>query len=205
MSERCESGTPITATSHGTFSGDLRTAWITAPANDQLMRLLESFSYTDPELFVWGAPKDHRIHGTSIPRPLWSLLGSPYCGMHRRAAIVHEVARDHARDDSIKRRAADRMFYHACRASGCSVSQATLLYLGVRMAAAWPSIPQWAAALHGPSDGPRLRSFASEERMEADFRLAAEMAVVAGVVDDIYEIERMVDLAIAAVTNVDVL
>ena len=63
------------------------------------------------------------MDGASIPRALWTLVGSPYRGDYRRASIVHDQACDDAHGDKDKRRAADRMFYHACREGGCNINQ----------------------------------------------------------------------------------
>jgi hypothetical protein len=116
---------------------------------------------------------------------------------------VHDVATVRAGADTTKRRAADRMFYHACRAGGCSVEQATVLYLGVRIGAVWPAVPQWRPAYRVARRGPSLVRSAAEERMETDFRQAGEMVLSDGEVDDIDEIERRVDHALRTVTLVD--
>ena len=114
---------------HGAFSGDPQTVWLTENSVDRRMKLLEIFNFADPEGTIWDAPKEWSIDGASIPRALWTLVGSPYTGDYRRGSIVHDVACDRAGGDKKKRRAADRMFYHACRAGGCSVVQSILLFL----------------------------------------------------------------------------
>jgi hypothetical protein len=63
------------------------------------------------------------------------MVGSPYTDDYRRASIVHDVACD---DQTVQRKDADVMFYHACLAGGCSFLQAKLLYAGVRIGA-WSS------------------------------------------------------------------
>lgn len=126
-------------TNHGTFSGDPQTLWISDPEKpDSKMQLLADFSYTDPQDRVWLAPKGAVINGASIPRPLWSSVGSPYTDDYRRASIVHDVAC--APDSGVPRKDADVMFFHACRAGGCDPIQARILYAGVRIGA-------WASAL----------------------------------------------------------
>ncbi len=133
---------------HGVFSGNPKTEWITSQAGeDRDMRLLEDFSFTDPDGRVWPAPTGSVINGASIPRALWALVGSPYTDDYRRASVVHDVACD---TPSVNRKEADVMFYHACRAGGCSASQARTLYAGVRIGA-WSaaSLPKEALA-QGP-------------------------------------------------------
>ena len=114
---------------NGHFSENPQTEWITNPVEpDRDMKLLRDFSYTDPQGKVWKAPAGSEINGASIPRPLWSTVGSPYTDDYRNASIVHDVA-----VGVVNRKTADKMFYYACLAGGCSKPQARLLYLGVRI------------------------------------------------------------------------
>ncbi len=99
------------------------------------MKLLEDFLFTDPNDRVWTAPKGTNINGASIPRPLWSIVGSPYTDDYRRASIVHDVA---CTVYEIPRKDADVMFFHACHAGGCNPLQSKILYAGVRIGA-WSS------------------------------------------------------------------
>ncbi|MBK1723844.1 DUF1353 domain-containing protein [Thiocystis violacea] len=122
--------------SHGTFSGNPKTEWLTdLHDEDRNMLLLEDFSFTDPAGRVWPAPKGETINGASIPRPLWSTVGSPYTDDYRRASVVHDIA---CNTHGVSRKEADAMFFHACRAGGCSEAQARILYAGVRIGA-WAS------------------------------------------------------------------
>lgn len=189
--------------SNGTFSGEPRTLWLTEADDDRTMRVIELFTFTDPSDAVWDAPVDSLIDGASIPRPLWTLVGSPYTGDYRRASIVHDIACDRAGSDTKKRRAADRMFYRACRAGDCSIAQSIILYLGVRIGAIWLRVPQWAPAMAIEHAGPRLARTAAEVRVENDFRQAAEMVLSQGETDDIDEIERRADRALSVVAGLD--
>src|SRR5262249_47392881 len=95
--------------SHGQFSGEPETLWLTQEGtDDRQMRILQDFSFKDPSSKKWPAPVGSVIDGASIPRALWTLVGSPYTGDYRRASIVHDVACDEAGGDKKKRRAADR-------------------------------------------------------------------------------------------------
>jgi hypothetical protein len=121
---------------HGSFSGNPKTEWLVDKnGDDRDMALLEDFWYLDPSGRKWEAPKGSVVNGVSIPRPLWSMIGSPYTDDYRRASIVHDVACD---DQTVQRKDADVMFYHACLAGGCSFLQSKLLYAGVRIGA-WSS------------------------------------------------------------------
>jgi hypothetical protein len=118
---------------HGSFSGNPRTEWLTDPdGRDRDMRLIEDFSFTDPDGRIWVAAKDDVVNGASIPRPLWPTVGSPYTDDYRRASIVHDVALE---TPGVSRKEADVMFFHACRAGGCGPIQARILYAGVRIGA----------------------------------------------------------------------
>lgn len=120
-------------TSHGSFSGNPKTEWLTDPSGeDRDMKLLEEFVYIDPTGHRWSAPVGSIVNGASIPRPLWSTVGSPYTDDYRRASIVHDIACD---TPTIPRKDADVMFFHACRAGGCTPVQARILYAGVRIGA----------------------------------------------------------------------
>ena len=178
---------------HGTFSGEPVTKWLTEPDDDRRMELQEEFSFTDPDGKVWLAAKGATIDGASIPRPLWSLVGSPYTGDYRRASIVHDVACDDAKNDSARREAADRMFFHACREGGCSAEQAMLLYLGVRVGADWSKVTAWKPAMVAHDTGARFQRLATEARMEVDFQHLAEIIRDQGVVDDPQLLEKRVD------------
>lgn len=131
---------------YGVFSDNPQTEWLSEAGDDRNMKLLRDFSYTDPDDKVWLAPIDSVVNGASIPAPLWSTVGSPYTGDYRNASIVHDVACDLAQtaDD---REAADKMFYFACLAGGCSAAQARLFYLGVRIGAWGTGQAGWMAKL----------------------------------------------------------
>lgn len=175
------------------FSGEPRTEWLQQPAlPDRKMRLLEDFWFEDRVGRRWDAPADAVVDGASIPQPLWSIVGSPYTGRYRRGSVVHDVACERAAT-SAERRAADRMFYEACRVGGCSVEEACILYLGVRIGAIWP------AAAVAPTI-PRVSKTAADRRVEAAFQLAGEALLRLPPTDEPAEIERRVDEALGAVS-----
>ena len=124
--------------SNGSFSGNPKTEWLSERGEDRDMLLLEAFWYADPQDRRWLAPQGSMTDGASIPRTLWSSVGSPFTGDYRRAAVVHDVALKTA---GVVRSEADTMFYFACLAGGCSLLQAKLLYAGVRLGS-------WASASH---------------------------------------------------------
>ncbi len=127
--------------SHGLFSGNPRTEWLSDQADDRDMRLLDAFWYVDPAGRRWDAPAGTVVNGASIPRTLWSSVGSPYTGDYRRASVVHDAA---IHTPGVVRDEADTMFYYACLCGGCSPLQAKLLYAGVRLGS-WASARQFFA------------------------------------------------------------
>ena len=129
--------------SHGEFSGEPRTLWLTdKAARDRKMQVLQDFCFTDPDNKEWRTPAEYAVDGASIPQALWTVVGSPYTGDYRRASVVHDKACDDANGNASARRAADRMFFHACRAGGCSIAEA-ILYIGVRIGALKQMVPAW--------------------------------------------------------------
>lgn len=160
--------------SYGTFSGEPQAAWLTEPKADRRMALLEAFTFTDAQGRVWDAPKGHRVDGASIPRALWTLVGSPYTGDYRRASILHDVNCDRHPQDGPERRAGDEMFYAACRAGGCGRLEAKLLFLGVRLGSSWAGKGLRAAE---PEGKVKLQLSAEDKLMQAEFeRLGREVA-----------------------------
>ena len=103
------------------------------------MKLLRDFCYVDHQDRKWLAPKDSIVDGASIPRSLWSSIGSPYTDDYRRASIVHDVA---CRTPNVSRKEADEMFYYACIAGGCTPQRAAVLYAGVRIGSLFPRAEQ---------------------------------------------------------------
>ena len=177
--------------SNGTFSGDPRTLWLSDRGDDRDMQLLEPFWYIDPKGRRWDAPAGTVINGASIPRTLWSSVGSPYTGNYRRAAVVHDAAIAQA---GIRRADADTMFYFACLAGGCSLLQAKLLYAGVRIGA-------WASTTHvlamDPvamlADAYRLPGQQSPRELEVRARYTLIANQLMATPDQFDQIEQVVD------------
>ena len=189
---------------HGKFSADPQTTWLTERGADRLMQLLQDFTFTDPDGKKWITPKGHRVDGASIPRPLWALVGSPYTGNYRRASIVHDKACEDSARNPKARRAADRMFYHACRAGGCTVRETWILFLGVRIGALDEAVPSWGMGILAAKRArPRTSMAPAERKLEADFRLASELLLKERPTDDPKHAERRVDKVLSQVANKD--
>ncbi len=79
---------------HGRFSGEPDARWLSDKHGaDRTMKLLTAFWFRDPKKKQWDAPAGSVVDGASIPRALWSIVGSPYTGCYRRGSIVHDVSR----------------------------------------------------------------------------------------------------------------
>lgn len=116
---------------YGTFIGEVITRWESDNREpDRNMTLVNDFRYIDPDDRTWDAPANSAINGASIPAALWSIVGSPYTGDYRRASVVHDVACD---SQGISPKDADVMFFYACLCGGCTLKQAGLFYLAVRL------------------------------------------------------------------------
>lgn len=177
--------------SNGSFSGNPKTEWLSDKGGDRDMRMLEAFWYIDPDGRRWDAPAGTVVNGASIPRTLWSTVGSPYTGDYRRAAVVHDAA---VGQEGVLRADADAMFYFACLAGGCSTVQAKMLYAGVRIGA-WAAANQVLsldAAAQLP-DGYRLPGQQTPRELEvrARYTVIANELMTTG--DNFADIERVVN------------
>lgn len=176
------------------FGDDPRTVWLNETGPDRRMRLIDGFWFQDRQGKRWDAPGGAIVNGASIPRPLWALVGSPYTGEYRRASIVHDIACVEAGGNDALRRAADKMFFVACRAGGCSRWDAIVLYVGVRIGAWFSGLD-----LAGSQRPVKLRQDAVDRRVEEDFATVAEIVLAQGEIDDPELVEKRTDAALESV------
>jgi hypothetical protein len=90
--------------------------------------LLESFVYVDPRGKRWTAETGTVINGASIPRVFWSVIGGPFEGRFRNAAVIHDAAcgaQTEPWED------VHRMFYEACRCARVGLGKAQTMYWAV--------------------------------------------------------------------------
>lgn len=101
------------------------------------MILVEPFGYIDPNGVRWQAEKGMATNGASIPWPLWSIVGSPFTGLYRRAAVIHDFycSPEYRYRDWRK---VHRMFYDAMITGGVDELAAKLMYYAV-----WRFGPRW--------------------------------------------------------------
>lgn len=110
---------------YGRFDGNVVTKWITP---DLEMELVEDFGYIDPGEKRWRAASGTVINGASIPRMFWSLIGGPFEGRFRNAAVLHDAA---CGEQIEPWQAVHRMFYDACRCARVGEGKAQTMYWAV--------------------------------------------------------------------------
>jgi hypothetical protein len=123
----------------GVFSDTPKIDFIDTPkAPNRKVRVIDDFTFTEAANgTVWAAPSGSLVDGASIPRVLWSLVGSPFTGDYVYASIVHDVACD---TRTRPWRDTHYMFYLACLAGGTRRGRAKLMYLAVRnFGPRWPA------------------------------------------------------------------
>lgn len=106
------------------FFGRVAAEWV----DDRQMVLMESFFYRDSGGEVWHVPENAEVDGASIPRALWSLVGSPFVGRYRQASVVHDY---HCRQKAKPAADVHRMFYEACLTAGVHPIKARLMHKAV--------------------------------------------------------------------------
>ena len=112
------------------FENDVITIWLSGPDEDRDMELTADFAFVAPTE-RWDALAGSVVNGASIPSGLWSIVGSPFVGNYRRAAVIHDVYyRNH---QGKTRKEVDDMFENAMLTDGVSTEQARLMYAGVRI------------------------------------------------------------------------
>jgi hypothetical protein len=106
------------------FEGEL----LLRPLDGTHMELMQDFSFIDSTGRLWKAPKGYRTDGASIPRALWSVVGSPFTGLYLRAAVVHDV---YCYLKSREWKLVHQTFYDAMISGGVTPRQAKVMYYAV--------------------------------------------------------------------------
>ncbi len=92
------------------------------------VRTINAFGFKDSNGILWDVPKGTIIDGASIPKTLWSTVGSPFTGKYRDAAIIHDY---YSTNKSRSWESVNKMFYEAMIASGVGKAKASILYTAV--------------------------------------------------------------------------
>ena len=103
------------------------------------MTLLADVHYIDKRGRDWSAKKGDKTDGASIPKALWSVVGGPYEGLYRDAAVFHDVecAR---RPHTATWQDTHRMFLEAMLCNGVEEKRAKTMFAAVyRFGPKWSS------------------------------------------------------------------
>jgi len=105
----------VDASGWGQFVGRPILATVDEDGADNMFILLEDLTYIDRHGQRWTARKGLETNGASIPRFLWTAMGSPMTGAYRRAAFVHDQECIEPTASTLE---VNKMFYAACRCGG---------------------------------------------------------------------------------------
>lgn len=97
------------------------------------MRVLYDITYEDHYGREWYVKAGFVTDGASIPRALWAIVGAPYNGLYRIAALFHDAA---YADPGIPKEQADLMLRDFALFLGCPHPLAEVIYTGVRFGGA---------------------------------------------------------------------
>ncbi|MEW8279795.1 MAG: DUF1353 domain-containing protein [Candidatus Thiodiazotropha sp.] len=100
--------------------------------------LVEKYRYRTPEGGTWIVPKGYVVDGASIPKSTWSIIGGPWSGRYRNAAVLHDWMCDETISNS---NYVHRLFYDVLLESGVNTIKAKIMYIAVRKYG-----PQWEKA-----------------------------------------------------------
>jgi hypothetical protein len=129
-------------------------------------RLLEDYIYIDSKGKRWTVPAGTVVNGASIPKPVWSLLGGPWDGEYRNAAVLHDFMCENLIESSDF---THRLFFEAMLSSGVPKWAAKTMYFAVKKGG-----PKWIkkpgffppVATRGNITVDELRLFSEVEKME---------------------------------------
>lgn len=139
----------------GSFKGPLKVSFASLTSGDghpvELIQLIAPFGYKDYKGVDWDVPRGEISDGASIPWPLWAIVGGPYSGPYRQAAVVHDYycfTKERPWED------VHLMFLEAALKAGTNVTLAKFMY-----AAILADGPRW------PSPKPREKASLVEMNM----------------------------------------
>jgi|RhiMetdeSRZDD1v2_1073273.scaffolds.fasta_scaffold377140_1 hypothetical protein len=112
----------VSASDKGRFTGELV---VRMDDGGRKATLMQPFGYVDPEGRQWDVPANTIVDGASIPRALWSIVGSPWTGLYRKASVVHDYYCD-TKDRGWRN--VHKVFYDAMITEGMGIAEAKLMY-----------------------------------------------------------------------------
>ncbi len=112
----------------GSFDGRVVVEWLDDPFVPT-MRLVEPFEYRQSQGKAWKVPEGYVIKGRGMPPLFRDLVGQPFNGGYRKAAIVYDHATEAMKDPWDD---AQRMFMEASIAEGVTRPEAKAMYMLLR-------------------------------------------------------------------------
>ncbi len=155
---------PLSSQAKGRFEGnlelrDVASKYINAGEYDPgwtEFELLSDYTYVDAAGKSWTVPKGTVVNGASIPKAVWSIVGGPWSGRYRNAAVIHDYLCEKQVESSIF---VHRLFHEALLASEVAASTARVMYAAVRrFGPQWDKAPRFA-----PRSIVRRRPFDQQE------------------------------------------
>jgi hypothetical protein len=90
--------------------------------------VVEAFTYVASSGIHYTVPVGQLSDGASIPRALWSVIGSPLTGRYRNIALVHDYL---YRMQITSKDEADDVLLDGMRLGGCTETEYLAIYEGV--------------------------------------------------------------------------
>ena len=112
----------------GSFDGRVVVEWLDDPFVPT-MRLVEPFEYRQSQGKAWKVPEGYVIKGRGMPPLFRDLVGQPFNGGYRKAAIVYDHATEAMKDPWDD---AQRMFMEASIVEGVTRPEAKAMYMLLR-------------------------------------------------------------------------
>ena len=131
-------GKPPAPVGNSPFKGTVKVEFLNPDKpNDYFrdMKLIEPFGFIDSAGMNWDVPAGSVTNGASVPPGTWNVVGGPYDGIYREAAVLHDYYVEIGLLGKSTRSVKDtnRMFFEAMRARGVSVDLAKTMYLAVQL------------------------------------------------------------------------
>ena len=95
----------------------------------QAFEVIQPLVYENGEVVIQVNPK-FDFDGASIPRALWSVVGSPMTDGYQRAGCLHDAL---YASEYFAREVCDKLFLEAMKSDGVSYIKRTAMYNAVRM------------------------------------------------------------------------
>ena len=143
------SGPSIAQAQEGTghFLGDLKLLDVASEFIDSgpfdpghtEFKLLADYTYVTDAGKEYTVPSGTVVNGTSIPTAVWSVIGGPWSGRYRNAAVIHDFLCEVKAEDSDT---VHRIFLESMMNSGVPAWKAKTMYFAVLKGG-----PQWDRSL----------------------------------------------------------